>query len=351
MFNVSDIGQGNDVSAEQLEAQIMMFHKNHPNEHIMAVEGVIDDGPTNNINSILKYSNPLYFKTLLIPILASWPLTFVIFIIYAYNTMRGVGYISRPPKVTAKMIFLPLLLVPMIVDNYYDLITKASVSEYDSDILLLIIIAMALFVVISIAYITFYCFQLVQNNNYIKKSGYTRLSMVDSISEDAQENDGNDDERGGAELNVNIKLPSRIKNPNRWDIIVNEYMTMNGVYGLMIYNILLLIIYVMRYLTNKDTNCIRETDVAIISAVLGALLIPNIIFDWLTFKIPQAASLVMHYYLISVFALNFTLDFYDQLEYCEEITLGITFAATFLTAGKFKLFNDIGGSVTTYKMD
>ena len=54
----------------------------------------------------------------------------------------------------------------------------------------------------------------------------------------------------------------------------------------------------------------------------------------------------MHYVIVAVFALNFTMDFYAQVKYCEIITITAFFVASFLTVYKIKIFTDIGVAAT-----
>ena len=57
-------------------------------------------------------------------------------------------------------------------------------------------------------------------------------------------------------------------------------------------------------------------------------------------------SVFMHYAIVAVFALNFTIDFYTQVKYCEIITITVFFIVAFCAVYKIKIFVNIGVAPT-----
>ncbi len=283
----------------------------------------------------LKFSNPLYFKTVLVPILATWPLILMVLTIYLYNLWRVIKSPTRNYRVTMKMNFFPMLLFAMILDNGYDWTTSASVNEFSSKTLGFLIGVFGLLAGLSLVFVAAYTWDSIQsgaNNGFKPNEEGAVLS-------------------GGSGDSDRVDLPSRLKYPGRWRTIINEYITINVVYGLAVYNLLLLIVYVMRYTTHVDENYMRESDVAYASLAIIILLVPLIIMDYFMFRFPPTASIMMHYYLVIVFGLSFTVDFFNQVKYCELITLVVTFGALFLFVFKIKIFTDIGCKISMDKTD
>ena len=129
---------------------------------------------------------------------------------------------------------------------------------------------------------------------------------------------------------------------DRWQRIIDEYMTTNIIWALTTYNLMLMIIYVSRYITHTDRNYMREIDVALVSAVLLSLVIVLVLFDYFLFKNPSNGSVFLHYLIAAVFALNFTIDFQAQVGFCEILTLGVFFFCVFLAAWKLWVFIELG---------
>lgn len=268
------------------------------------------------------FSNPLYFKTILVPFMVVWPLAVLCLIIYIYNLVN-----YKHSKVTMKMVFFPVLLFAGIIDNFYDLITKASIDEYNSTTLILLTGVFGALAVISITYLISYTKESLQANRYAPLIQDDEDDIVlFSRDEDAE----------------NIQLSMRSPNHDRWNRIIDEYITANVIWGLTTYNVMITLIYAARYITHTDHNYIREEDVAFVSAAHLLLLGIFAVCDFFLFKTPSCGSVFMHYAISAVFALNFTLDFFNQVKYCEILTLVSFFLSVFLSVYKLKLFIDIG---------
>ena len=281
----------------------------------------------------LRFSNPLYFKTVMVPIFVTIPMSLMVFIIYSYNLMQVMKSPLKNYRVTLKMNFFPMLLFATILDNGYDWTTGAEVKNYSSSTLSFLTAAFGVLAALSLVFAAGYTWDSVRNgfNNGLKTREvgaalYSRLEEEESIV-------------------LSTVLPSKVLRPNRWRTIINEYMTINVVYGLAVYNVLLVILYALRHTTHTDNNYIREADVAYISLAMLILLVPLVVLDWFMFEFPATASIISHYYVITIFAVNFTLDFFNQVKYCEMLTLGMVFVGVFLFIYKIKLFSDIGRKV------
>ena len=271
--------------------------------------------PSGTVHQILyvngtAFSNPLYFKTSLVGFLAAWPLAFMCYTIYFYNICNYKNF-----RVTAKMLFFPLLMLPGIIDNIYDLATEAKVSEYDNTTLIAMIITMALFAVISLVYLSLYCLESIKAKS---------RQLYEPLATDEDEDSLSPAGRG------------------RWWRIIDEYMVANSIWGLTTYNMMLTLIYVARYVTHNDYNLVRESDVAIVSLVLLGFLIIVAIMDFLLFRHPCNGCVFMQYAIGAVFALNFTVDFQAQVDFCEILTLAVFFVAVFLTIYKFFIYVQLG---------
>jgi len=291
----------------------------------------------------LKFSNPLYFKTVLVPILATWPLILMVLTIYLYNLWRVIKSPTRNYRVTMKMNFFPILLFAMILDNGYDWTTSASVNKFSTKTLGFLIGAFGVLAALSLVFAAGYTWDSIRSgaNNGFKpnEEGEVRYSRLSAGEEE------------GGEDSDKVELPSRLRYPGRWRTIINEYITINVVYGLTIYTLQLLLVYVMRYTTHVDNNYMRESDAAYASLAMVILLVPLVIMDYFMFRFPPTACIVTHYYLVGVFGLSFTVDFFNQVRYCELMTLVVTFAALFLFVFKIKIFTDIGRKISMDKSD
>lgn len=274
------------------------------------------------------FSNPLYFKTPLIPFLAAWPLTFLCLVIYVYNLVK-----YRHAKVTIKMIFFPVLLISGILDNAYDFVTDAKVSEYKAAPLMVLIVVFSVLALVSMGYLAAYTVES------LKHPSDTPLALGDGgdvvLYSRLANNDSDDDDTEKVRI-------TRQKDPGRWYKLINEYLTGNVIWALTTYNILITLVYVARYISHTDENYIREMDVAILSCVLLIVLGGMALVDYFLFKNPANGSVFLQYGISAVFALNFTLDFYGQVKFCEIITLVAVFAAFFMMVYKIKVFIDIG---------
>jgi hypothetical protein len=266
--------------------------------------------------STSAFSNPLYFKTSLVAFLAAWPIAIMCFIVYFYNMAN-----YKNMSATVKMIFFPVLLFPGILDNCYDIITKADVNEYKSTPLAVLIGVYVIASVISLLYLGLYTYD---SMNPDKKGMYSRLPTT---------TDEEQDESGGGGGDVTL---------GRWQRVIDEYMTANVIWSVTTYNLMIMVIYVARYITHSDGNYMREIDVALVSAVLLGLVIILAIVDFALFKNPANGSVFMHYVVAAVFSLNFTVDFQAQVGFCEIITLGVFFLSVFLAVYKLKLFMELG---------
>lgn len=308
------------------------------------MQGVYRDG--------VHFSNPLYFKTLIVPILLSWPFSALVLIIFVGN-IWNILKSSKPFtfKFNNKLNFFPILQFATILDNAYDWHTKGNVEKYTKVNLTFLIIITSCFAFFSILYTIAYTYDSVMSAAGQKKTKkkfsvfYNKLQNVDSDVEENQDSQTVewDIRNFSAQQRGNRSdLPSNIRYPNRWKIIRDEYLTINVVYGLTVYNILLVILYIIRYLTFSDHNYLREIDVVFISLTVLGFLFLVIILDWFLFDYPPLSSVIAHYYVIMVYTLNFTIDFFNQVEYCEIITLATFFIALFIFIYKIKIFLDIG---------
>ena len=244
-----------------------------------------------------KFSNPLYFKTVLVPILAVWPLTLITLAIYLYNIFSK--NMINTYRVSIKMNFFPMLLFPIIIDNVYDYVSNVDVKKYDSKTLVFLIVLQGILGFFSMIFTLMYTWEAVKKGSSSLEEDeavlYTRLKTSEEGDEGA------------------VNLPSNLRFPGRWKTIMNEYLTMNVVWGLTINNLMLFIVYVMRYITYNDNMLMREIDVTAISLAIGLVLIPLVIIDIWLFAYPATASLSMHYYILAVYAINFTVEYYNAL--------------------------------------
>lgn len=261
------------------------------------------------------FSNPLYFKTALIGLAASLPIAIMCFIVYFYNLAN-----YKNMSATVKMILFPVLLFPGILDNCYDIITKADVKEYQSTPLAVLIGTYAITGVITLIYLVMYIYESMDPD---KKGMYRRLAATDET------------EMGGGEEEREIHM-------GRWQRIIDEYMTANIIWALAMYNLMIMVIYVARYITHSDKNYMREVDVALVSAVLLSLIIILVIIDFALFKNHASGSAFMHYFIAAVFSLNFTIDFQAQVGFCEILTFGVCLLSVFLTVYKLFAFMKLG---------
>lgn len=260
------------------------------------------------------FSNPLYFKTALVGFLGAWPLAAMCIVVYVYNLFNYKNF-----KVTAKMVFFPVLLFAGIMDNTYDIVTKAKVSEYTEQTLMAMVVVTSILAVISLLYLGTYTYESMKMMN---GNLYQPLAQEDEM-ELSRNGDG-------------------ISTMTRYQRIIDEYMTSNIVWGLTTYNMMLVLIYASRYITHTDKNLVRELDVALVSSILLVFIVIMALLDFFLFRNPSNGSVFMHYGIAAVFALNFTVDFQAQVGFCELITLGVFFVAVFLSVYKVKLFMDIG---------
>lgn len=274
------------------------------------------------------FSNPLYMKTPIVGFLGAWPLAVLAFVIYFYNI-----YNYRNLKLTAKMVFFPVLFFPGIVDNVYDIHTGGDVGMYTETSLSVLIAAMTIMATISIAYLVSYTYE---STKKCGRNGCATLGQDDG----GYATLGQDD---SAEVTVFSRAANDASGRmDRWRRIVDEYMTANVVWGVTSYNMMLILIYAARYITHADRNLVREIDMVIISSVLLVFLVLLGILDFFMFKNPASGSVFMHYVIAAVFALSFTIDFHSQVGYCELLTLGTFFAACFMAVYKLVLFMEIG---------
>lgn len=274
--------------------------------------------PTERIHTS-PFSNPLYFKTALVAFLAQWPIVFMCYVVFIYNLVN-----YKNMRATVKMIFFPVLLFPTILDNSYDIITGASVDKYDSTHLRALIGVFSVMAAASLIYLASYMYEALRNPN--SKGMYRRLATSDEMETD-------EDQPQTAPM-------------SRWRRIIDEYMTANIIWSITVYNMMLLAIYVARYITHTDKNFMREVDVALLSAVLGGVVIIVVIFDFALFRNPASGSVFMHYVIAAVFSLNFTIDFHAQVGFCEILTLGVFFVSVFLAVFKLKMFVELGTPAT-----
>ena len=300
--------------------------------YMTAMPSTPDPSVQHSTDNTGPLSNPLYFKTPLIPFLAAWPITIMCLIIYSYNLVR-----YKHSTVTIPLIFFPLLLFSGILDNMYDFETNADINEYKSKNLLAMILVLTVLAVLSVVYVIYYSARGIQN-----RRGYQLLSQT---ADDDEENTVLY-ARGDTEDRDMAQITSRPADTEKWFRIIDEYMTANVMWALTTYNILLVVIYIARYITHKDDNIIRELDVGIISLGLLAFLVAIAIIDFFLFTHPPNGSVFMHYAIVAVFALNFTIDFYAQVKYCEIITITVFFIAAFCAVYKIKKFVDIGVAPT-----
>lgn len=238
------------------------------------------------------------------------------FVVYFYNLAN-----YKNMSTTAKMIFFPLLMVPGILDNIYDFVTGADVDKYKTTQLAVLIAIYVVMAIISVLYLGAYTYE---SMNPERNGKYIRLSTSDD--------DNNETDDG-----YSNRVPL-----GKWQRIIDEYMTANIIWAVTTYNLMLVVIYVARYITHADGNYIREVDVAIVSAVLLGLIVVLAILDFVLFKHPASGSVFMHYVVASVFALNFTVDFQSHVGFCELLTLGTFFLGVFLAVFKLKMFVELG---------
>ncbi|GFO15360.1 hypothetical protein PoB_004186500 [Plakobranchus ocellatus] len=246
----------------------------------------------------VNFSNPLNFKTLLVPIFLVCPINILALIINMYNIVVAIGDkrrgIIQHFRVNIKILCFHLLIIPTIVDNTYDSVTKIDVEKYSSVTQMVFIIVMGIATLFCIIFTVGYTWEVVQKYTSVKiGEGYGRLR-----EEEEEELEGTD---------------VRMEFFTRWYVIINKYMTINAIFGFTIYNIMLTLIYAMRYITSVDSDYLRIQDVANISYGVLIMLVLFVIFDFFTFRYPQTASLTVHYYVLFIFSLNFTLDFYQQV--------------------------------------
>lgn len=267
------------------------------------------------------FSNPLYFKTSLISFLGAWPLAIMCIVVYMYNLFNYKNF-----KITAKMIFFPVLLFAGIADNSYDIITGADVSEYTEETLVAMIVVTSIFAVISLLYLGTYTYESMKS---MGRSLYQPLAQEEKIEMTVFNRTGS----GSGDS---------ISTMTRYQRLIDEYMTANIIWGLTTYNMMLVLIYASRYITHTDKNLIRELDVALVSVILLIFIVIMVLLDFFLFRNPSNGSVFMHYVVAGVFALNFTVDFQAQVGFCEILTLAVFFVAVFLSVYKIKLFIDIG---------
>lgn len=260
------------------------------------------------------FSNPLYFKTSLVSFLVSWPIAILCFVVYFYNLAN-----YKNMGVTVKMVFFPVLLSAGILDNFYDIITNADVNKYDKTQLGVLIGAFTVQAVISLVYLAAYMYNTIRPGQYM----YRRLPTSD------------EDEGDSGEAPM-----------ERWRRIIDEYATSNIIWALTVSNMMILAIYVARYITHLDKNFMREIDVALLSAVLLGMVIIVVVFDFALFKNPSSGSVFMHYLVAAVYSLNFTIDFQAQVGFCELLTLAVFFISVFLVVVKLKAFIELGQAAT-----
>lgn len=264
--------------------------------------------------------------------LVSWPIAIVCFVVYFYNIVN-----YKNMFVTKKMMVFPVLLFPGIIDNAYDIATRADVNEYTTNRLSVLIVVFVVMSIISLLYLGCYMYESIHPN---RKGMYRRL-------QDSDVEDDNDD----GKINSSPGISSEHKQRSRWQRIIDEYMTANILWSVTVYNIMLVLIYTARYITHKDKNYIRELDVAFLSVILFGLVIIIVIFDFVLFRHPASGSVFMHYVVAAVFALNFTIDFQAQVGFCEIITLSVFFVCVFLAVFKIKMFVELGNSIGHQKID
>ena len=221
--------------------------------------------------------------------------------------------------VTAKMVFFPILLMAGILDNFYDIVTNADIKEYNQTRLGVLIAVFTVLAVISLVYLVVYMYDSSQPVQY----AYRRLPTSDEEEID----EGN--------------MPM-----GRWTRILDEYATANIIWALAQSNMMILAIYVARYISYLDTNFMREVDVAMLSALLLGVVIVMVVLDFVLFKNPSSGSVFMHYLVAAVYSLNFTIDFQAQVGFCELLTLTVFFICTFLVVVKLKAFMEIGQAAT-----
>ena len=225
------------------------------------------------------------------------------------------------------MYFFPLLLVAGIMDNVYDIATEAKISKYDETTLAVLIGVFSVLGLISLVYVVIYTMESMSMSRYLPLAQDDEETVIFSA-----------DNQG-----IQISAPNQ-PDPNRWGRVIEEYMAANLIWGLTSYNMMLILIYTSRYITHTDNNYMRETDVALVSGVLLIILLVMAIIDIFLFKNPSSGSVFMHYVVVAVFSLNFTIDFQAQVGYCELFTLGVFFGAVFLAIYKLKLYIDVGVS-------
>lgn len=273
----------------------------------MENDSVITSSPPSTLNPS-PFSNPLYFKTSLVGFLVSWPIGIMCFIMFFYNLAN-----YKNSTVTFKMVFFPLLLVPGIIDNFYDIVTNADIKKYDKTNLIVLIGVFTVLAVLSLIYLALYMYDT------IKRSPYMRL---------ANDEDEEDEVPIG-----------------RWKRVIDDYATSNIIWALTVSNMMILAIYAARYITHLDKNFMREIDVALLSGVLLGMVIIVVLFDFAFFKNPSSGSVFMHYMVGAVYSLNFTIDFQAQVGFCELLTLVVFFLCAFLVVLKLKAFLELGHAV------
>ena len=284
---------------------------------------------------VSAFSNPLYYKTPLIPFLASWPIAVMCLTVYFYNLIN-----FKNMSLTLKMIFFPILLFPGIIDNCYDLITNADIAKYKEAPLAALIGVFVLAALTSLIFLVMYVYEQSHFSFWCSstKAMYKRLINRD----DAEDARGGEEEEEEEEEDDEDQQ----RHMGRWQRIIDEYMTANLIWGLTMYNLMLMIVYVARFITYQDKNFMRETDVAIVTAVTAVLIKIMIGIDFWLFNNPASGSAFMHYYIATIFTLNFTLDFHAQVGFCEYFTLVVCLTCAFLVVYKLWAFALLGTSAS-----
>lgn len=273
-----------------------------------------------------KFSNPLYFKTIIVSILAAWPLVIGCLIVYGYNIYKR----SKIDKtITPKIVFFPVLLCAGILDNAYDFMTEAKVSNYNTESLIALIVVYCILGLFSLIYVATYTKESIADDH----KGYSLLKNAQSL----------DEEDGILYDREMVTLPKNIPR-YRMRMIIDDYLTANLVWGFCTYNLMLIVVYTARYISHTDNNYMRETDVALISAVVLMLMLPMIVADFFLFRNPSCGCVFAHYAVCCVFLISFTVDFYTQVRFCEFLTLGAFFLSFGIMVYKIFVFIEMGKS-------
>lgn len=275
-------------------------------------------------------SNPMYFKTAIFNVWCAI-LTLFTLSIYFYN-IRHVDIVASGIN-TFATIALPLLFVPILVDNIHDISTNFEVENLSSGVQIFILILMIIVSAFSILYVLSYktiftqCVELSCYDGYISLNDQKRKAYAELVTSAVDDDD--DYEQLPANTKAKIDKYQALRRTD-WFAVMNLHLMVNVIWAAAMTNTILTIVYLMRTWTLNDTNINREVDVAVCAGFVMIVFALTIIYDFFFFR-TYTYSIFMHYIAVFIYAVSLMIEFRGIVGVEEAVTLvlmGLSAAAT-----------------------